>query len=101
MAVIRPPAVAGKFYPDNSGDLLAALNQYLDAAPTSNSHPKALIVPHAGYSYSGPIAGAAYAKIANLRNTVSRVLLIGPAHLSSSRHRWAMFPSIPLPSTGY
>jgi AmmeMemoRadiSam system protein B len=78
---VRPPAVAGTFYPAESAALEAAVDAYLAAAPrTPASLPKVLIAPHAGYVYSGPIAASAYATIAPLRGVVERVLLIGPAH---------------------
>jgi MEMO1 family protein len=78
----RPPAVAGLFYPDDERELRDVVSGYLrqhSAAPSVAS-PKALIVPHAGYIYSGGIAAAAYATVASLRNVIRRVVLIGPSH---------------------
>jgi hypothetical protein len=78
---LRPAAVAGLFYPDAPGRLASAVRAYLDgAAPSAGGPPKALIVPHAGYVYSGPVAGAAYARLAALAGQVSRVVLLGPTH---------------------
>ena len=78
---IRPPAVAGLFYPDQPSELRDVVSEYLAQAPaTSEAPPKALIVPHAGYIYSGGIAGAAYAQIAQRRGQIRRVVLIGPSH---------------------
>jgi len=79
----RPPAVAGTFYPGSPRQLQAQVRGYLDAAPPAapaQPFPKALIVPHAGYVYSGPVAGSAYARIASGRERIERVALVGPAH---------------------
>ena len=79
---IRPPAVAGMFYPDNPAILKQTLADLL-AHPRSDRHvrvPKALIVPHAGYIYSGPVAASAYAQLAGLRGRIRRVVLLGPTH---------------------
>jgi AmmeMemoRadiSam system protein B/AmmeMemoRadiSam system protein A len=78
---VRPPAVAGAFYPGTSAGLRSQVSTLLAAARTANSpRPKALIVPHAGYIYSGPIAASAYASLAPYRHEYSRVVLLGPAH---------------------
>ena len=79
---IRPPAVAGLFYPGNAAQLRESVSEYLRQAPSVNSgvRPKALIVPHAGYVYSGSIAAAAYAQLAHRRRDVRRIVLIGPSH---------------------
>ncbi len=79
---VRPAAVAGTFYPEPAmllarevGGMLAAASPQATAA-----RPKAVIVPHAGYVYSGPIAASIYAPLGALRGTVSRVVLLGPTH---------------------
>jgi MEMO1 family protein len=78
---VRPAAVAGMFYPGAAERLAADIRGYLaDANPSRSGAPKALIVPHAGYVYSGAIAAAAYALLAPLRDVVERVVLLGPAH---------------------
>jgi len=83
-AVVRPAAVAGMFYPGAPQALASAVSVYLaEGAPEPGSAvpaPKALIVPHAGYVYSGPIAARAYRRIAPARETVRRVVLLGPVH---------------------
>ena len=81
-ASVRPPAVAGMFYPADPGELAQAVDAHLAAAApaTQGACPKALIVPHAGYMYSGPIAGSAFARIAPFADRIERVVLIGPAH---------------------
>ncbi|CAG0975861.1 hypothetical protein BURK2_01567 [Burkholderiales bacterium] len=80
MSSVRPAAVAGMFYPDDATALTAAVHAYLRAATLENVEaPKALIVPHAGYIYSGPVAGQAYAQLGNATG-ISRVVLLGPAH---------------------
>lgn len=81
MAVVRNPAVAGQFYPANAGELAAAITTLLDEAEErDNVVPKALIVPHAGYMYSGPVAASAYSLLRSCRHRYSRVILLGPCH---------------------
>jgi AmmeMemoRadiSam system protein B len=78
---VRPAAVAGMFYPEAPARLAADVRDYLaHAAVVPGAPPKAVIVPHAGYVYSGPVAAAAYARLAALRGTVTRVVLLGPTH---------------------
>ena len=78
---VRPAAVAGMFYPSAPDCLAGDIRAYLDdATPSRAKVPKALIVPHAGYVYSGPIAATAYALLAPVRDAVDRVVLLGPAH---------------------
>jgi len=83
MGQTRRPAVAGTFYPGAPEALADAVRGCLaDADPPASAEPppKALIAPHAGYVYSGPVAGSAYARLAPLRARVERVVLLGPAH---------------------
>jgi len=77
----RPPAVAGAFYPGNPEILAATVDQFLsDATATPATQAKALVVPHAGYVYSGATAGRAYALLAPWRTQIRRVILLGPTH---------------------
>ena len=82
MENIRPPAVAGMFYPENPNVLKDMIEQDLaQANPASDiSVPKVLIVPHAGYIYSGPIAASAFALLEPYRQLIKRVVIIGPSH---------------------
>lgn len=80
MATIRAPAVAGLFYPDDARALREMITGLLAAHSTAAPAPKALIAPHAGYIYSGPIAASVYAQVANGRDSIRRVVLLGPAH---------------------
>ncbi len=82
MSSVRQAAVAGLFYPDNAGELTRDVRNYLQHAEPVNPalQPKAIIVPHAGYSYSGTIAATAYASIRPIAERISRVVLLGPAH---------------------
>ena len=84
MSNVRAAAVAGMFYPGAPGALAASVRALLDAAPRVAAAdapvPKALIVPHAGYIYSGPIAARAYARLVPARTRVRRVVLLGPVH---------------------
>ena len=78
---IRPAAVAGMFYPGSSSALARDLQQMLShTPPASGLRPKAIIAPHAGYVYSGPIAASVYAPLADLRESIRRVILLGPTH---------------------
>ncbi|MAE95210.1 MAG: AmmeMemoRadiSam system protein B [Deltaproteobacteria bacterium] len=83
MSELRPPAVAGQFYPAGRAELGAEIDRHLQnawrpCAPLPSL--KALIVPHAGYVYSGPVAAAAYAQLQGRRSSVERVVLMGPSH---------------------
>ena len=81
MGNVRDPAVAGFFYPADKETLASDVAGYLFAAPIpATVAPKALIVPHAGYVYSGQIAANAYAAWRCQRDKIERVVLIGPAH---------------------
>jgi len=80
MSSVREPAVAGMFYPDDPVLLRRMIRDFLGEAHTAEPAPKALIAPHAGYVYSGPIAASAYARLANARGRIHRVILLGPAH---------------------
>jgi AmmeMemoRadiSam system protein B len=78
---VRQPAVAGQFYPADPDELRIEVNVFLAAAkPATDKIPKAIIAPHAGYPYSGPIAGSAYACLARGRDRLKRVVLLGPSH---------------------
>ncbi len=79
---LRPPAVAGLFYPGEARALRAAVEEHLaQASAAAPREPlKALVVPHAGYVYSGPVAASAYALLASLRDRIRRVVLLGPSH---------------------
>jgi len=85
---VRPAAVAGVFYPMSAPQLAAEVGELLDGvenfAPKLD-FPKALIVPHAGYVYSGPVAARAYDELTAARGIVKRVVLIGPAHFVGGR----------------
>jgi AmmeMemoRadiSam system protein B len=78
----RPPAVAGLFYPGDADDLAAGVRALLEAASVASPvrMPKALIVPHAGYPYSGALAAQAYASLAAAAGRIRRVVLLGPVH---------------------
>lgn len=80
---VRPPAVDGLFYPNEPDELADAITScFADAVQLSADAPvpKALVVPHAGYVYSGPIAGSGYLRLRTASGTIRRVVLLGPSH---------------------
>jgi AmmeMemoRadiSam system protein B/AmmeMemoRadiSam system protein A len=84
MTAIRSPVVAGAFYPADPDALTRQLTQFLSEADNAGAGaqalPKALIGPHAGYTYSGAVAARGYARLASARGRIRRVVLIGPSH---------------------
>jgi AmmeMemoRadiSam system protein B len=82
MATIRKPAVAGMFYPADPGELGDMVGDCLSGARGGGNTtvPKAIIAPHAGLIYSGPVAASAYVRLEPARATITRVVLIGPSH---------------------
>lgn len=79
-STVRPAAVAGLFYPEDARELRGAVATYLRDASAPTRTPKVLIVPHAGYIYSGPVAGKAYALLGAAARALRRVVLLGPSH---------------------
>jgi hypothetical protein len=81
---VRPAAVAGMFYPGAPRALAEDVRMHVAAAHGGGEPiatvPKAIIAPHAGYVYSGPVAGSVYARLAGGRDTIRRVVLFGPTH---------------------
>ncbi len=94
MAQVRPPAVAGTFYPADPSRLKALVEAFLEREAPCPIVPKAIIVPHAGYVYSGPVAASAYACLAPARGRIRRVVLLGPAHRVA-------FAGLAVPSVDY
>jgi MEMO1 family protein len=80
MTSVRNPAVAGLFYPGDPRELHAMVAGFLGAVQATGTVPKAIIAPHAGYIYSGPVAASVYARIQPARGRITRVVLLGPAH---------------------
>lgn len=80
MTAVRQPAVAGMFYPADGGQLALDIRNFLQSTRAQALRPKALIVPHAGYVYSGPIAASAYATLNDIAPSIRRVILLGPTH---------------------
>jgi MEMO1 family protein len=89
-STVRRPAVAGLFYPDDPVELRAALEALLSASHAAGRLPKALVVPHAGYPYSGPVAGQAYRSLGLQARSLRRILLLGPSH-----HVWFRGLAVP------
>ncbi len=87
MSLVREPAVAGLFYPARARALKTTVASLLATAEaTPGPAPKALIVPHAGYRYSGPVAASAYARLQPHRERYTRVVLLGPSHRVPMHH---------------
>lgn len=86
MTTIRPPAVAGTFYPADADLLRSEIDGLIDAALQSDvaqqetATPKAIIVPHAGLMFSGSLAALGFATVRALKDTIKRIVIIGPAH---------------------
>ncbi len=81
MKAMRHPAVAGMFYPADARSLRTEVDAYLAAAAEPEGPPpKALIAPHAGYVYSGPVAAHAYRCLRPLADRITRVVALAPAH---------------------
>src|SRR5262245_22867353 len=75
LRLFRTPAVAGQFYPSDPGELDRILADLIPSAPSRSPEPAvAVLVPHAGYVYSGRIAGAVYGRV----RVPPRILLMGP-----------------------
>lgn len=101
----REPAVAGAFYPADSTTLKTELDKMLAGThTTSKAMPRAIIVPHAGYIYSGPVAATAYHTLIEFRDRIKRVVLLGPSHrvafsglaLSSARYFSTPLGNVPI-----
>src|SRR5437667_11083017 len=83
---IRPPAVAGRFYPGNPQRLRDELARLIADVPGyAGGRVEALIAPHAGYIYSGKVAATAFAAVREIAATITRVVVIGPAHYVALR----------------
>lgn len=83
MPQTRPAAVAGSFYPREPSVLADALAHHLRKASIATAGspcPKMLVVPHAGYLYSGDMAAQAYRRLEPFRTQIHRVVLLGPVH---------------------
>lgn len=85
MAMILRPSCEGLFYPSDAHALRADVERCLAAAAPAGQKPRAIIAPHAGYVYSGPIAAAAYACARNVTDRVHRVVLLGTCHVANVR----------------
>ncbi len=83
MSRLRTPAVSGLFYPESARELRSLVRRYLDegeSSPQLGGDARALIAPHAGYVYSGPIAGSSFRQLMPAGPPVERVVLLGPSH---------------------
>jgi AmmeMemoRadiSam system protein B len=78
--LVRQAAVAGTFYPHDATELRSQVVELLEANSCEGAPPKVLIVPHAGYLYSGPIAASAYSRLRSIADQIERVVLLGPSH---------------------
>jgi len=76
----RRAAVAGSFYPDSPSVLGSLVDRLLQENAVAGPAPKALIAPHAGFVYSGPVAASVYSMLRPARERISRVVMMGPSH---------------------
>jgi hypothetical protein len=81
---VRPPAVAGRFYPTDPDALAALVDSLLAKVRPLRHHrrPVAVVAPHAAFRFSGPVAATAYAHLSHWRGEVARVVVLGPAHFT-------------------
>ncbi len=79
---VRRPAVAGAFYPAESGELGRAIDEMLGSAKEAriDGTLRGLVVPHAGYIYSGPVAACGYRLLKGSADRIRRAVLMGPSH---------------------
>src|SRR5437867_661363 len=81
LKLCRQPAFAGMFYPEEENRLRSLVTGFVNnAGHPVPELPKAIIAPHAGYIYSGPVAGSSFARLRHKRNGIRRVVLLGPSH---------------------
>jgi AmmeMemoRadiSam system protein B len=81
MSTVKLPAVAGMFYPDDPTVLANEIDTFLaQAQPVEGPVPKAIIAPHAGYVYSGPVAASAYARLLPAADRIRREVILAPSH---------------------
>ena len=98
MSSVRPWAVAGAFYPANPGELPDEVDRLLGGVPLDGGQdlPRALIAPHAGYAYSGPVAASAFRRLAGATGRrLTRVVVIGPSHQVAFRASLYRAMSVP------
>lgn len=79
-AAVRPAALAGAFYPAEAAALRAMVGELIDQAPMLEVSPKAVVSPHAGYIYSGPVAATTLKPLARRAGAIKRVVMLGPPH---------------------
>jgi hypothetical protein len=82
---IRKPAVAGSFYPDDADELIQMIDGFLDSAKKSNyeGRMRGVVVPHAGYIFSGAVAASGYHELKSINTGIKKVFLLGPSHYGS------------------
>lgn len=80
MPTVKEPAVAGLFYPQETDVLRHTVDEFLQHGISVGCLPKCIVAPHAGYQYSGAVAGSAYAVLKSLGQGIKRVVILGPAH---------------------
>ncbi len=81
----RDPAVAGSFYPSDPKELSDVIDEFLSLVPESTFERllRGMVVPHAGYLFSGPVAAYGYKELKAINNEIKEIILIGPSHISS------------------
>ena len=81
MNLVRRPAVAGAFYPADAGEINKMISEYSSAAKVEDEDSRllGLVVPHAGFVYSGPVAAYAYNAIKD-PDEIETIIIMGPSH---------------------
>jgi len=88
---VREPAVAGKFYPESAAKLKLAVEKFLqDALPVQVKKPVALVVPHAGYMFSGQICADGFKQVSNQNYDV--IVILGTKHTNSDLQKISLYP---------
>ncbi|MDD5022932.1 MAG: AmmeMemoRadiSam system protein B, partial [Candidatus ainarchaeum sp.] len=81
---VRYPAAAGTFYPSEKSELREMINSFIESAEEKeiDGELRALVVPHAGYIYSGPVAAVGYKLLQKKKREYEKIVLIGPSHFT-------------------
>lgn len=88
---MRTPRIAGTWYPNSAEEILKLVGDGQPSGPMLR-HPAALVVPHAGYAYSGGVAARAFARLPS--NEYARVIILAPSHHVAMRRTFSVEPAV-------